>query len=151
MTASAPFPDAPEDTTVPASPPVSRRRLLTLIAIPPTAWAVHEMACAAVSGWFCVAGHPGTVRATTLVLTVVGLVLSVLATHAAYRALRALRGVPGAAHGRAALEATFETEAEPWREMLAFASVLLGVVFTLGLVWGGLSAVLFGTVCEWSR
>lgn len=143
MTARA-YPQDEARTEPPeAEPPVSRRRILAALAIPPVAWAVHEMACAAVAGWFCLHGRPTVVRVTTIVLTLVGLALTASSTFVSLGSFRKLS---------TSSANPFEAEADAWREMLAMAGVLLGVVFSLGLVWGGLSSVLFdASLCEVAR
>lgn len=137
----------PAPTIHDAPEPVSRRRILTALAVPPAAWAIHEMACAATSGLLCLHDHRTAMRVTTLVLTAVGLGLCVASLAVAYASYRKL---PETTARRTA--AMLEDEGDAWRAMLTLAGMFVGVVFTLGLVWAGMSAVIFGSMaCEVTR
>ncbi len=132
---------APSPEHVVAEPPVSNGRLAFALIAPPAAWALHELVCTVVSVVVCEAGNVGAARATVIVVSLVALGFTIAG------------GVLGWASWRrfAPEDSIASAEAKGAREMLAFVGLLLGIVFTLAVVWAGLSALVVGDICGAKR
>ncbi|HEX6210599.1 MAG TPA: hypothetical protein VF136_07465 [Methylomirabilota bacterium] len=120
------------------------RRLLASLAAAPSAWAVQGLAGWFVAGRACLDGTPdwGAIPGWGVRLMVGGITLLALAVTVAsalvgYRTWRGQVG-PGA------LE---DPGGHDRLDFLAIVALLFGVAFTVGVLWGGLPAVMVD-VCE---
>jgi hypothetical protein len=108
------------------------------LAAPPLVWSAHELSSMYLTFDRCAFGRPDAARSGLLVVTAIALSVDMAALTAGYWQLKALLA------GRSWLE----LEGRSRGEMLALASVFLGLVFTVAIFWAALPAVLLRDVCE---
>jgi hypothetical protein len=126
------------DTTV---DPLPQWRLGYGLGAPIAAWAVHGLtsvlltlnACRPSGG----ALEPGTTRGLLIALTLVALAVTVSGIWVAFGSWRRLT------QQRRFLKA----ESEPAQQMLAQTGIFAGVLFSIGIFWGGLPTLVLN-VCE---
>ena len=121
-------------------PSSTEKRIWFALAAPAVAWSVQELASALVGHAACAEHAAGAGRAIMIVISVVALALSVAAIAVGYGRFRALAGEAGALEGQ-----------RERQQMMALAGALVGVVFTLGVVWAALPSLVISSVCGSKR
>lgn len=130
----------PNISTEPHSP--ARRRLWFALIAPGAAWALHEMLCSFVAALACERHHSSAVaRGLVLAITLVALAFTVGGGVLGYRLWQTLSEQEPLRHA----------EGQGAEQMLAMGAIFLGVVFTLGVLWGGLPSLMFSNLCEAHR
>lgn len=119
----------------------TEKRIWFALAVPAVAWSVQEIASAVVAHAACAEHAAGVGRAVLVGISVVALGLSLAAVAVGYGRFRAL-GADGA---------EMQTDRREREQMMALASVLVGVVLTVGVVWTALPTVLVSSVCGSKR
>jgi hypothetical protein len=114
----------------------SRARLWFGVACAPTAWVVHGLSSVVVMSVACRHGQAALARGVVIGLTLVAAVFTLWATWLGYKGGHALR------------EGHDSSEHEEQTLMIARLSFLVGIGFTVGVLWGGLPAFIIGDLCE---
>ena len=126
---------------------VSSRRLWFGVSGAMFAWAIHGLSSFVISDAACEWGHMapwtelsrGGLRAVLIGITVAALVVSISAGLVSWRTWRTLA------------TGDFEETQAPGRgEFMAMVGLFISTIFTIGILWGGLSAILTG-LCEATR
>lgn len=109
---------------------VDARSLWFALLAPPAAWAVQGLL-----GWFfgervCGAMTPGAVRLTVLAITVAALAVSLACAARGWRTWRL----------SSAVEDPTAADAHDRVEFMALGGLFISVVFTIGILWSGLSS-----------
>ncbi len=108
-----------------------------LLGAPVVAWSAQELVSFYVTASRCTQGQATVPRAALLDVSLLALVTTVAASIASVRRFQ-----------RLTKRSVTQIEGREPDELLALASVVLGVVLTLGVIWGALPAVLVSHVCE---
>jgi hypothetical protein len=116
----------------------SRRKLWFGIASCPAVWAAHGLTSVVVTTLCCQHELGATARGVVLGFTAGALLFTVSAVVTGASAWRALTRAAGPT----------PTEFDEQTQTLALLSVLMGIAFTLGVLWTGLPAVLIADICE---
>lgn len=117
------------------------RQLWFSLAAPAAAWSIQELASAVIDHAACARHAAGAGRAAMLVVTAAAFVCSVVAARTGLRRFRAVSEEPE----------LVRTRATGRQEMMAFAGLMLGVVFAIGILWTGLPALVVSDVCGAER
>jgi hypothetical protein len=121
---------------------VSGRRLWFGLVTPVAAWVVHWYVAVYIGMFVCRRLESAGLATLFLVLlTLLGLAATLGGGWVALRSWRALADAPKVT----------ESEAPGREQLMALAGVFVAVVFTLGVIWNGLPAVLLARACEVGR
>jgi hypothetical protein len=123
--------------------PLSDFSLWLALAIPPGVWALHGLVSAVGILALCARLEPTLARATYIGASLIALIASVAATLFAYRLWSRLRAAvdPPSRLTR--------STGQRRQEFLAMSGVLVGVIFSLAILWGSLP-LLIASICEGS-
>jgi hypothetical protein len=122
-------------------PAVSRRRLWLGALTPPGVWALHSLSAFLTVVALCRGGDQTLARVVVLMLTALGVGISVAAGLLSRTSWRRLRDGERVAFA----------EARGQDEYLATIGVYSSVVFTVGILWAGTQAMVMRGLCEFSR
>lgn len=116
---------------------VPQWRLWFGLAAPVIAWTIHGLTSVIVAASACGSAWLAVARGVLIAVSLGALATSIAGGLVAFGTWR-----------RLASARLTRTEAKSREEMMALGGIWVGVVFTLGILWGGLPAVLLVDVCE---